>query len=266
MAVLLVQLLDDLERLEVEFGSEIELSSAPYAEAMRACRGWGMSATIVALLHRARRRGIHCPVGMYAQAIGALDADGDLDAAMQIYTLGVEDGRLSHWHRGEPFSIDLHGFSVPCAACAVRYVLQHELGNYLPADLKIITGRGMHSEGGEGVIMPRIERLLRHELVPPVPYEKQERLECDSSGCRIIANEGCLVVSSHPHPPLPRRLQPCTHPRTQPRPRPHPHLHQVRVQDLFERLVASRPYETYCITVPSGAADELEGMNMSVVA
>ena len=36
-------------------------------------------------------------------------------------------GALSHWRDDEPFSIDLHGFSAPTAACAVRCTLGHAL-------------------------------------------------------------------------------------------------------------------------------------------
>ena len=51
-------------------------------------------------------------------------------------------------HRSqEAFALDLHGFSAETAACAVRYVLANELGNYIQQDLKIITGRGKHSIG-----------------------------------------------------------------------------------------------------------------------
>jgi hypothetical protein len=45
------------------------------------------------------------------------------------------------------------------AACAVRYVLRHELGNYIQQDLKIVTGRGLHSQG-EPLLLHRIQKLL----------------------------------------------------------------------------------------------------------
>lgn len=118
----------------------------------------------------------------------------------------------------EPFTIDLHLFSRATAVCAVRYVLQYELGNYLPSHLKIITGSGQHSVQGEARLLPRIERLLSKELSPPLPYEKQTRLECDANSCRVINNCGCLVVP---------------------------------VQALFKWLVDLRPFETYYIHVPS---------------
>ena len=100
-------------------------------------------------------------VGMYASAISACDAAGKHDEALQLYKLGFDAKCFDHWHKDEAFSIDLHGFTQACAACAVRYVLNHELGNFLPCDLKIITGSGTHSEGGES----RYARACMH--TPP---------------------------------------------------------------------------------------------------
>ena len=39
---------------------------------------------------------------------------------VRLYEQGVEDGTFSHWHADEPFSLDLHGFTQPTAAAAVR--------------------------------------------------------------------------------------------------------------------------------------------------
>ena len=107
-----------------------------------------------------------------------------------------------------------------CAA-AVRYVLQRELANYLPSDLKIITGRGLHSEDGVSRLLPRIEQLLSQELHPPLPYDHASQLVCDESGCKMIENNGCLVV---------------------------------QVQELFKWLVDSKPCETYYVSIPAMAA------------
>lgn len=189
-----------------------------YTEAARACRAGGEWARTISLLNRARECGHSSSVGLYSQVIGALDDANQPAKMVEIYALGVEDKVFSHWHAGEPFSLDLHKFSQATAVSAVRYVLQHELGNYLPADLKIITGWGQHTpEGATPTLLPRIERLLSAELSPPLPYEKQTRLDCDRSGCRVVDNDGCLVVP---------------------------------VQELFKWLVDSRPFETYCINVP----------------
>jgi hypothetical protein len=97
-------------------------------------------------------------VGLYSQVIGACDDAGEAAKAVEIYALGVQDKVFTHWHAGEPFSLDLHMFSQATAVSAVRYVLQHEVGNFLPADLKIITGWGKHTvEGSVPTLLPRIE-------------------------------------------------------------------------------------------------------------
>jgi hypothetical protein len=71
--------------------------------------------------------------------------------------------------RQEPFALDLHGFSEHTAACAVRYVLRYELGNYIQQDLKIVTGRGKHSLG-EPVLLSRCRAPppRRHRPLPAV--------------------------------------------------------------------------------------------------
>ena len=67
---------------------------------------------------------------------------------------------------------------------------------------------------------PRIEKLLAHELTPPLPFERLERLRCDKNGCEIIQNDGCLVVS---------------------------------VDKLFRWLLDAKPFESYCINIPASA-------------
>lgn len=213
-----LKLLRELE----EAGDATDL--APYTEAARSCRAGGEWARAISLLNRVRERGhsMRGTVGLYSQVIGACDDAGEAAKAVEIYALGVQDKVFTHWHAGEPFSLDLHMFSQATAVSAVRYVLQHEVGNFLPADLKIITGWGKHTvEGSVPTLLPRIERLLAKELSPPLPYEKQTSLHCDRDGCRLLENDGCLVVPVH---------------------------------ELFRWLVDSRPFETYCINVPSARA------------
>ena len=60
-------------------------------------------------------------VDLYAHAIGGCEDAGKSEDGVHLYALGVEDGVFSHWHAEEPFSLDLHGFSQPIMAMAVRY-------------------------------------------------------------------------------------------------------------------------------------------------
>lgn len=124
-----------------------EASSGAYAAAIRSCGSeWPMA---VDLVHRARARDrSQATVGVYSSAIEACESAGQLDDAMELYALGVADDTFHHWHADEPFSLDLHGFTQATAVCAVRHVLTNEMGNYIPSDLKIITGQGRHSADG----------------------------------------------------------------------------------------------------------------------
>lgn len=214
-------------RQSVDLLRELEASGrtatfADYDATMRACRDGGEWRVGVLLLRRARTRGDLAPmVDLYAHAIGGCEDAGKSEDGVHLYALGVEDGVFSHWHAEEPFSLDLHGFSQPTAAMAVRYVLQRELANYLPSDLKIITGRGSHSEDGVSRLLPRIERLLSDELDPPVPFDHAEKLICDATGCKTVRNDGCLVV---------------------------------QVQDLFQWMVHSKQCDSYYVSIPAMAA------------
>ena len=187
-----------------------------YGEVLRACSNCGEWRRAVSLLRRARNCGLKPTPSMYANAITSCDSAGRADESVELYALAYSDKVFNHWHPSEAFSLDLHGFNAAVAACAVRYALLQEVGNFLPSDLKIITGAGRHSENGSSVLGPRIKQLLSSELTPPLPFETQERLDCDETGCRIIKNDGCLVVP---------------------------------VQHLFKWLVDSRPFESYVVNI-----------------
>ena len=218
-AKLPVEAMQLLHELEARDGDGSELWAA-YCDAMRACRAASDMRRSELLLHRARKRGVSPLVDLYAHAIGTCEEAGEVDKAVELYATGVEhDHALSHWHPEEPFSLDLHGFSQPVATAAVRYVLTRELGNYLPSDLKIITGAGRHSPDGSSKLRPRIERLLAEELEPPLLFDHASELRCDETGCETIPNLGCLVVQVH---------------------------------HLFQWLVDSKPFESYYISIPSG--------------
>mmetsp|Transcript_17079 Transcript_17079/g.25714 ORF Transcript_17079/g.25714 Transcript_17079/m.25714 type:complete len:142 (+) Transcript_17079:32-457(+) len=140
---------------------------------------------------------------------------------MRVYALGLQDGAIRHWREDEPFALDLHGFSVHTAECAVRYVLRCELGNYIEQDLKIVTGQGRHSVG-EPVLFNRIQQLLAEELQPPLPFSLERRLECTSRDCWLKVNAGCIVIA---------------------------------MQDLFQWLLETRPFESYVFNIPSSTIE-----------
>jgi hypothetical protein len=70
-----------------------EVGSMLYTEAARACWAGGEWSAAVSLVRRARRneRG-ECTVGVFAHAIAACESAGQIDEAMELYALGVEDG------------------------------------------------------------------------------------------------------------------------------------------------------------------------------
>ena len=92
-------------RAALELLRELEMahsepSAAAYTEAIRACRACGQWTRSISLLERARSRGrSSCHTGAYAHVIGACDAAGEIQKAMEIYALGVQDKVFTHWVR-----------------------------------------------------------------------------------------------------------------------------------------------------------------------
>jgi len=191
------------------------------AAAVRACAVAGQWEKGSELIRSSRARGIKCCVAAYTHAIKAAEDAGQYDEAMALYSYGVEDGIFSHWLEDEPLTIDLHGFSVHTAACAIRYVLMHELSNYLESDLRIVTGAGRHSTRKKPVLLPRIKQLLSEELQPPLRVDHEWETVCDARDCKVDTNPGCLVV---------------------------------RLEDLFAWLAQTKPYETYVISLPAACS------------
>merc|ERR1740124_2148488 len=177
-------------RVALDLLEEMELYGLPntanaFTAASSACRAAGEWAAAVALLQRARARGVHCDGFLYMHVIDACEEAGQQCEAMEVYAQAAEAGVLSHWRDDEPFSIDVHGLSAPTAACAVRHALRHEVGNFMSADLKIITGSGRHSAGAP-LLLPRIQRLLADEF--ELRYAYDTRLVCDARDCKTHLN------------------------------------------------------------------------------
>lgn len=202
----------------------LEVDGSHYTQVIRACSRAGEWERAQSLLLRARVEGRKLNRFGYSHVVDACERANQTEVAMHVYGLGVQDGAISHWLEEEPFALELHGFSEHMAACAVRYVLRYELGNYIQQDLKIVTGRGKHSRD-EPKVLQRVERLLSEELEPPLPFAMERRLECSSRDCWLNVNAGCIVVE---------------------------------MKDLFEWLLETRSFESYVVKIPAeGVATDM---------
>ena len=206
-----------LHRLE-QLGESI--TGRPITAAIRACANAGKPSVATALLHRARQGSFKSASRAgYTAAIRAADNAGLSDQSVQLYALAVQERHYNHWREDEPLTIDLRGFRSSVAAAAVKYALTHEIGNFLSSDLKIITGKGCHSIGGEPYVLPRIKNLLTRELSTPLRYSFSNELRCNGTACQQHENRDCLVV---------------------------------RVDDLLHWLMKSRDFDSFIVRLDMG--------------
>lgn len=187
-----------------------------FTAAASACRAAGEWQPTRELLLRARAEGIECDRFLYMQAIDACADAAMEEEAMQLYALAVQSGAISHWLDDEPLTMDLHGFTQQTAACAVRHVLRHEIGNFMSGDLRIVTGAGHHSEDGVPLLLPRVERVLTDEFDLAYEHEWQQRCCEETRNCTLQVNKGCLVV---------------------------------QLQELFRYLTQTKPFEMYVVNL-----------------
>jgi len=187
-----------------------------FTAAASACRAAGEWQPTRELLLRARAEGVECDRFLYMQAIDACADAAMEEEAMQLYALAVQSHAIGHWLDDEPLTIDLHGFTQQTAACAVRHVLRHEIGNFMSGDLRIVTGAGRHSEDGVPLLLPRIERVLTDEFDLAYEHEWQQRCCEETNTCALQVNKGCLVV---------------------------------QLQELFRYLTQTKPFEMYVVNL-----------------
>jgi len=109
------------------------------------------------------------------------DDDDDDDNMDELMTLG--EGRNSGSHgKVARFAVDLHGFTAPLAATAIRAALvEHwETDGGEREDLVIITGKGLHSSSSSSssssvrgrfltpVVRPEVQQMLIEQFNPPI--------------------------------------------------------------------------------------------------
>lgn len=189
---------------------------AAYTAAASACRAAGEWQPTRELVLRARAEGLQCDRFLYMQAIDACADAAMMEEAMQLYALAVQSGAISHWIDKEPLTMDLHGFTQQTAACAVRHVLRHEIGNFMSGDLRIVTGAGHHSDDGVPRLLPRVEAVLTDEFDLAYEHEWQQRCCEETRVVTLQVNPGCLVV---------------------------------QLQELFRYLTQTKPFEMYVVNL-----------------
>ncbi|CAE8626606.1 unnamed protein product, partial [Polarella glacialis] len=132
----------------------------------------------------------------------ALAAQGGPSATAQaqaiaLYREACDRGVLSHWSTSHAGVVDLHRLPVEVAKLAVCTVLLDTLTGVGPTgssagagDLKIVVGRGNHSEGGLAKVGPAVVEFLRDELGLPVRQAPHGAGALHIPGALLVPFEG----------------------------------------------------------------------------
>ncbi|CAK0799780.1 unnamed protein product [Prorocentrum cordatum] len=136
----------------------------PFNAALTACGRAARWEQALALLGLVARAALEPTAVTSSAALLALLAGGRLQEAMGMYRQDVETGSLPDPWKGDRV-LDLHGLPTEVALVAVMAALADALC-VAPrtGGLDVVTGRGLHSPGGEAVVAPAVRTLLLEEL------------------------------------------------------------------------------------------------------
>jgi len=146
-----------------------------FAAAISACGAAGRWEDAVAVFETMHCAGVDPDVVAYNAAIEACELAGAHAPAQHLlaqaadrglyarnFLVGGAHGTSNGWTK-----LDLHELSAPVARTAVRWALRSAgvvVDDKAEEDLVVVTGRGVHSEGGEPVLKPAILAMLRDEF------------------------------------------------------------------------------------------------------
>merc|ERR1711924_215713 len=165
-----------LELLETMSGRGVKPNVVSFNAVISACEKGRKWERALDLLENMRARRVEPDLISFKAAIGALSAAGLDDDALELYAEALENGAFTHWSARHAGMLDFHNFPSEVAGIALRFAL--ELSSSRPkgrhrsddaeGDLIVITGRGVHSEGSEAKLKPRLLQALSAEYDPPL--------------------------------------------------------------------------------------------------
>ena len=140
--------------------SGVEPDVICFNAAISACEKGGQWERAVSLLEEMQLRGVESNVISFNAAISACEQCDEMINAKLLYAEAVTLNFLPRMNAGE---IDLHNLFAPVARVAVAWLLDCLARGETPlpdSGLKIITGKGKHSEDNVAVLKPQMEMML----------------------------------------------------------------------------------------------------------
>ena len=93
--------------------------------------------------------------------------ENEMDWFDRIFANGFDRGHLPYYAEDTYFNFDFHQWTIPIAYAATRHALFSFESS--PSELKILVGRGKHSNPDVGFRLgPKLKLLLEKHLEPPL--------------------------------------------------------------------------------------------------
>eukprot|EP00993_Chasmostoma_nieuportense_P007638 NODE_906_length_1773_cov_42.927096_g850_i0.p1 GENE.NODE_906_length_1773_cov_42.927096_g850_i0~~NODE_906_length_1773_cov_42.927096_g850_i0.p1 ORF type:complete len:520 (+),score=106.24 NODE_906_length_1773_cov_42.927096_g850_i0:54-1613(+) len=154
-----------LDLFEEMLKEGIKPDTITYNALICACKKISQLPKAMELLQEMKKSAVQPDIVTYRVLIDLFFHNGRLKEASALYHTAYQLQLFSHRHRsGQHHTIDLHGFTVACACCAVSKVLKELRFGSVRGPLIIIVGRGRHSRGAAK--LPKFVPLFLRTLQP----------------------------------------------------------------------------------------------------
>eukprot|EP00993_Chasmostoma_nieuportense_P000317 NODE_1293_length_1563_cov_33.151811_g850_i1.p1 GENE.NODE_1293_length_1563_cov_33.151811_g850_i1~~NODE_1293_length_1563_cov_33.151811_g850_i1.p1 ORF type:complete len:450 (-),score=79.43 NODE_1293_length_1563_cov_33.151811_g850_i1:161-1510(-) len=143
----------------------IKPDTVTYNALIGACKKISQLPKAMELFQEMQKSAVQPDIVTYRVLIDLFFHNGRLKEASALYHTAYQLQLFSHRHRlGQHHTIDLHGFTVACACCAVSKVLKELRFGSVRGPLILIVGRGRHSRGAAK--LPKFVPLFLRTLQP----------------------------------------------------------------------------------------------------
>ena len=172
-----LQLLQQMQR------DRIKPSTITYSAAISACEKGHQWEKALQLLQQMQHDRIKPDTITYSAAIDACYKADQKDQALDLYSEALKNGCISHWALPDDGKLDFHGHTRYTAAAGLQVAFNELLsstreekwdwrGNVSVDELKIVTGKGLHSVvKGKCVVFEEVQRVLEQALEPRVQWK-----------------------------------------------------------------------------------------------
>ena len=181
--------------------NHIKPDTITYNAAISACEKGNQWEKALQLLQQMQHDRIKPNTITYSAAIDACYKADQKDQALDLYSEALKNGCISHWAPSGDGKLDFHGHTRYTAAVGLQVAFYELLsstreekwdwrGNVSVDELKIVTGKGLHSVvKGKCVVFEEVKRVLEQALEPRVQW----KVDPSNSG-RILVSKANIEM------------------------------------------------------------------------